>query len=88
MTECQELKNIKYKTMLQTGNNKKLISSITNDISNINLILENESNQNKKETWNKLDKSIKLEKINKYIETLKKKAQIICGRNNYAKNIY
>lgn len=76
MSECQELKNIKYKTMLQTGNNKKLVASVTNDISNMNLILENESNQNKKESWNKLDKSIKLEKIHKYIETLKKKHKL------------
>ena len=76
MAECQELKNIKYKTMLLTGDNKKLVSSVTNDISNMNLILENESNLNKKETWNKLDKSIKLEKINQYIETLKKKHKL------------
>lgn len=70
--ECQELKNIKYKTMLLTGDNSKLVDSITNDISNLDLILDNESNINKKESWNKLDKSIKMEKINNYIDTLKK----------------
>jgi len=76
MSECQELKNIKYKTMLQTGDNTKLMTSVTNDISNMNLILEKESILNKKETWNKLDKSAKLEKINKYIDVLKKKHKL------------
>ena len=74
--ECQELKNIKYKTMLLTGNNKKLVTSITSDISNMDLILDKESDLNKKESWNKLDKSIKMEKINNYIELLKKKHKL------------
>ena len=75
-SECQELKNIKYKTMLLTGNNKKLMSSITSDISNMDLILDNESNLNKKESWNKLDKSVKMDKINLYIEGLRKKHKL------------
>ena len=62
--ECQELKNIKYKTMLLSGNNKKMIESVTNDISNLDLLLDKENKLNKKESWNKLDKSVKLEKIN------------------------
>jgi hypothetical protein len=70
--ECQELKNIKYKTMLLTGN-QKTMTSITNDISNLELLLNNESIINKKETWNRLDKSIKMEKIHDYIETLTNK---------------
>ena len=74
--ECQELKNLKYKTMLLNGNNKKLVSSITNDISNIDIFLENESKLNKKEAWNKLDKSVKMDKINEYIETLTKKHKL------------
>ena len=69
--ECQELKNIKYKTMLQsTNNNKLLVSSLTKDISNADLLLDNECNNNKKETWNKLDKSIKMDKIGYYIESI------------------
>jgi len=76
MDECQELKNIKYKTMLQNGDNSKLVKTITNDISNMSLILENESLLNKKETWNKLDKSAKLERILKYMDVLKKKHKL------------
>jgi len=67
--ECQELKNIKYKTMLLSGN-KKILSSVIKDISNLDIILDEESEQNKKEAWNKLDKSIKMNKINDYIKML------------------
>ena len=68
--ECQELKNIRYKTMLQSSNNKLLVTSLTKDLSNANLLLDNECNNNKKETWNKLDKSIKMDKIGNYIESI------------------
>lgn len=74
--ECQELKNIKYKTMLLSGHNKKMIETVTNDISNLDLLLDKEIKQNKQETWNKLDKSIKMEKINNYIETLTSKHKL------------
>ena len=67
--ECQELKNLKYKTMLMSGN-KKSLSSIINEVANLDLLLDEESEQNKKESWNKLDKSIKMNKINDYIKTL------------------
>lgn len=67
--ECQELKNIKYKTMLLAGN-KKTLSSVTKEIDNLDIILDEENKLNKKESWNKLDKSIKLDKINEYIKTL------------------
>ena len=73
--ECQELKNIKYKTMLLNGN-KKTLSTVINDISNLDLLLDEESNQNKKETWNKLDKSVKMAKINEYIKILTQKHQL------------
>ena len=67
--ECQELKNIKYKTMLINGN-KKTLNTIINDISNLDIILENETENSKKESWNRLDKSAKMNKINNYIKTL------------------
>jgi hypothetical protein len=67
--ECQELQNIKYKTML-LNNNKNTFSNIQDNISNVDELLDNEYNLNKKETWNKLDKSVKMHKINNYIESL------------------
>jgi len=70
--ECQELKNIKYKTMLLNGNQKKLTSVINtmSTMSNLDVLLDNETKKNKEESWNKLDKSAKMEKITQYIETI------------------
>ena len=68
--ECQELKNIQYKTLLMNGNNLS-VSNKTTDLSNIDLYLTNETEINKLETWNKLSKTNKLEKINVYILKLK-----------------
>ena len=68
--ECQALKNIKYKSMLLGGNKKLNTVSITNDIEKLDLLLDEENSQNKKESWNKLDKSVKMKKINEYIQTL------------------
>lgn len=68
--ECQELKNIKYKTMLLSGN-KKTLNSVINDVANLDLILDNENEKSKKESWNKLDKSAKMYKITQYIEKIK-----------------
>lgn len=67
--ECMELRNIKYKTMLLNGN-KKNLTSVINEASNLDLLLEEESESNKKEAWNKLDKSEKMNKINNYIHKL------------------
>lgn len=71
--ECHELKNIKYKTMLLTGKNNDLVSKGSQDLNSLELFLEKEKFMNVKEPWNKLDKCIKLEKINDYIKTLKDK---------------
>jgi len=67
--ECLELKNIKYKTMLLNKNKKTFVDS-TNNVCNLDILLDKECNLNKKESWNKLDKSIKMDKINEYIELL------------------
>jgi hypothetical protein len=74
--ECHELKNIKYKTMLISGKNKELSSSISEDMSNLDIFLQNESDNNKKEVWNKLDKSIKFDKINVFVKILKAKYKL------------
>jgi hypothetical protein len=42
--ECQELKNLKYKTMLLNGVPLKEIKS-SNDLSNLDKFLENEKNR-------------------------------------------
>lgn len=71
--ECQELKNIKYK-FFNTANAIIQDSSLTpsNSISNLDIYLENERNNNVNEPWCKLNKSLKTQKIQCYVETVYK----------------
>jgi hypothetical protein len=69
--ECQELKNIKYKTMLLNGNAIKETKS-SNNLSNLDTFLENEKNNNNNEPWCKLSKTTKTKKILEYVELYKK----------------
>jgi hypothetical protein len=57
--ECQELKNIKYKTMLLNGVPLKEIKS-SNNLSSLDKFVENEKNNNVNEPWCKLNKTIKM----------------------------
>lgn len=63
--ECQELKNIKYKSVFLSSSMNHTV-----DINGIEKILENESIMSKKEPWNKLDKTIKIKKINSYVDNI------------------
>jgi len=65
--ECIELKNIKYKTMLLSGNIVKETKS-SNDLSNLEKFLENDKNNNQNEPWSKLDKTAKTKKLLQYAE--------------------
>ena len=69
--ECVELKNIKYKTMLMSGN---VIheTKTSSDMSNLENFLENEKTNNKNEPWSKLDKTIKIKKLVTYAEVYAK----------------
>jgi hypothetical protein len=71
VNECQELKNIKYKTMLLNGVSLHETKS-SNDISNLDKFLEDEKNNNVNEPWCKLNKTIKMKKLQEYVETYKK----------------
>jgi hypothetical protein len=65
--ECIELKNIKYKTMLLSG--KQIMETkSTNDLMNLDKFLENEKNNSKVEPWSKLDKTIKVKKLQDFAE--------------------
>tara|TARA_B100001769_G_scaffold91139_4_gene69952 strand:+ start:133 stop:714 length:582 start_codon:yes stop_codon:yes gene_type:complete len=68
---CQELKNIAYKTMLLNGTdiNPKYDYNDSND--KISNFLDNESNANKKESWSKLDKTQKVKHLHIYSMHLK-----------------
>jgi hypothetical protein len=76
--ECNELKNIKYKTMLLNGNPLQETKS-SNDLSNLEKFLEDEKNNNSNEPWCKLNKTIKTKKLIDYVDTYK-------GENNLDEN--
>ena len=61
--ECIELKNIKYKTMLLSGNILTEIKSSNDDLCNLEKFLEEDKQNNKNEPWSKLDKTIKTKKL-------------------------
>ena len=62
--ECQELKISSKSVFLSSSMNH------TVDINGIEKILENESIMSKKEPWNKLDKTIKIKKINSFVDNI------------------
>lgn len=65
--ECQELKNIKYKTMLLTGLPLNETKS-SNDLSNLDKFLEAEKINNSNEPWCKLNKTIKTKKLIEFVD--------------------
>ena len=69
--ECQELKNIKYKTMLLNGVSNVITPRVINtDITNVDKLLEHEKTLNNKEPWSKLDKTLKIRKLDEYVERI------------------
>jgi hypothetical protein len=68
--ECQELKNIKYKTMLLNGNPLKETKS-SNDMTNLEKFLEDEKINNSNEPWCKLNKTVKTKKLLDYVDVYK-----------------
>jgi len=68
--ECQELKNIKYKTMLLNGIPLQETKS-ANDLNNLDKFLEEEKINNTNEHWCKLNKTIKYKKLIEYVEIYK-----------------
>ncbi len=77
-TECIELENIKYQTMLLNGNSK--INSTKTDTKNLENILDNEIIANKHKPWNKLAKNIKILLLKDYSEK-------ICNEKKYSDSI-
>ena len=68
--ECQELKNIKYKNMLLSGNNSINTTTINSKQANIDMFLDKESKLNKSEPWNKLNKTAKITQLNEYVDLI------------------
>ena len=75
INECQELKNIKYKTMLLNGAPINETKS-SNDLSNLEKFLEAEKINNSNEPWCKLNKTIKIKKLLEYVEVYSKEKNL------------
>jgi hypothetical protein len=73
--ECQELKNIKYKTMLLNGAPLSETKS-SNDLSNLEKFLEAEKINNSNEPWCKLNKTIKTKKLLDFVEIYSKEKNL------------
>jgi len=74
-SECQELKNIKYKTMLLNGAPLHETKS-SNDLSNLDKFLEAEKISNCSEPWCKLNKTIKTKKLLEFVDTYSKEKEL------------
>jgi hypothetical protein len=74
--ECIEFKNIKYRTMLLSGNMLQESKSSSNDLENLEKFLEDNKTTNQNETWSKLDKTTKMKKMKVFAEKFTKE-------NNY-----
>jgi hypothetical protein len=60
--ECIELKNIKYKSMLMNGT--PIVETKTNkDLKNLEDFLENSKNSGNNDSWSKLNKTVKINKL-------------------------
>ncbi len=66
--ECQELKNIKYRGMLEHHNTNNMSNETTENLTNMDDFLEKEKQLNSNIPWAKLDKTIKIKKINTYVD--------------------
>ena len=66
-TDCNELKTLKYKSMILNGvvwpENKS-----SSDLANLDKFLENEKITNSNEPWSKLDKTAKIKKLALFAE--------------------
>ncbi len=66
--ECQELKNIKYRGMLEHHNTNNMVNETTENMTNLDDFLEKEKQMNTNIPWAKLDKTIKIKKLNSYVD--------------------
>lgn len=67
--ECQDLKNLQYKTMLMKGKKIPLLLKTSRDTAGIEKILEQEMFLNKNISWSRLDHSVKIRKLKDYANT-------------------
>ena len=82
--ECQELKNIRYRGMLEHHSNNNMVNETTENLVNMDDFLEKEKKNNSNVPWTKLDKTTKIKKLNTYVEKFTKENNLT---NNDSKNM-
>lgn len=73
----QELKTIMYKTKFFDEDSPSALATVAssskNNIENLDIYLDKERENIKKETWNRLDKTIKIKKLHEYVDSIVEK---------------
>lgn len=69
--DCQELRNLEYKNMLMHGNNIKPREEEITSEDTLDDFLKRETAMNKLEQWTKLDKTVKISKLQEYAIRMK-----------------
>jgi hypothetical protein len=69
-SDCNELKTLKYKSMILNGVPWPESKS-SSDLANLDKFLENEKINNANEPWSKLDKTAKIKKLTLFADTYK-----------------
>jgi hypothetical protein len=87
MNGGQELKNIMYKTKFM---NEDTAPCPKGNSENLDLFLDNERENIKKETWSRLDKTIKIQKLDEYVDIMREKNELteeeVAGLKAYLAN--
>lgn len=71
--QCKEFNNLKYKTMIMTGNTLETKVENQANEQTINSFLMKEMTHNKKQAWSRLTKTDKINKVKTYINTILQK---------------
>jgi len=87
MNGGQELKNIMYKTKFM---NEDTAPCPKGNSENLDLFLDNERENIKTETWSRLDKTIKIQKLDEYVDIMREKNDLteeeVAGLKAYLAN--
>jgi hypothetical protein len=91
MNGGQELKNIMYKTKFFNEDSPSAIAAaaaaLKNNNENLDSFLDKERENIKKETWSRLNKTIKIQKLDEYVDSIVEKNQLtaeeISGLKSY-----
>lgn len=73
---CKEYNSLKYRTMIMTGTNIESNTHNTINEDKLNIFLDQEMKNNKKQSWNKLSKTEKIKKMNDYMKIIKDKYEL------------